>query len=75
MIVAQSIPKERYAAGEKGPALGRGAKLAAVIMRRAGSLPSTCRNTRSPPAPEQSPSTAEGAGDPPLFPDDEEGAP
>jgi hypothetical protein len=75
MIVAQSIPKERYAAGEKGPALGTWREIGGGNHASSGKPSFDLSKYKKPPAPEQPPSTAGGTGDAPLFPDEEESAP
>ena len=75
MVVAQSVPKERYAAGEKGPALGVWRELGGGNHTSSGKPAFDLSKYKKPLAPEQPPPAPEGAGDPPLFPDDEEGAP
>jgi hypothetical protein len=81
MVVAQSIPKERYAAGEKGPAVGTWREIGgnnASSGKPAFDLAKYKKSPapdREPPAPEQPPSTAGGTGDGPLFLDEEEGTP
>ena len=75
MVVAQSIPKERYAAGEKGPALGSWREIGGGNHASSGKPAFYLSNYKKQPAPEQNPPAPEqpSAADP-LFPE-EEGAP
>jgi hypothetical protein len=70
MVVAQSIPKERYVAGEKGPALGTWREIGGGNHSSSGKPVFDLAKYKKSPAPDQKP-----AGDGPLFPDEEEGAP
>ena len=72
MIVAQSIPKERYAAGEKGPTLGSWRDLGGGNHGSSGKpVFDLSKYKKKPSAPEQPPSTAGGIRDDSPFPDDE----
>jgi hypothetical protein len=64
MVVAQSIPKERYAAGEKGPAVGTWREIGGNNAS-SGKPAFDLANYKKSPAPEQPPSTAGGTGDAP----------
>jgi hypothetical protein len=77
MIVAQSIPKERYAVGEKGPAVGTWREIGGGNHSSSGKPvfdlarykppPPT---EQTPPAPEQEPPATGGTGDAFPFPDE-----
>ena len=73
-IVAQSIPKERFAAGEKGPAVGTWREIGGGTHVSSGKPAFDLSKYKKPPAPNQEPFAPRGTGDDPLFPGEEEGA-
>ena len=72
LIVTQSLPKERYAAGEKGPAIGTWRKIGASKPAQNGKGCDLSKY-KKPPAPNPEP-YASGQFPPapgaPLFPDE-----
>ena len=78
MVVAQSIPKERYAAGEKGPAIGSWREIGGGNHASSGKPAFDLAKYKKPPAPEQPKPSSDGKypqGREALFPGEEEGAP
>ena len=77
MIVAQSISKERYAAGEKGPALGTWREIGGGNHGSSGKPAFDLSKFKKPPAPQGAPPASGGKSnsDGPLFPDEEETTP
>jgi hypothetical protein len=70
LIVVQSIPKERYAAGERGPAVGTWREIGGGNHVSSGKPSFNLSKYKKPPA-----SGGESTADDPLFPNEEEGAP
>ena len=76
MVVAQSIPKERFAAGEKGPAIGSWREIGSGNHTSSGKPAFDLSKYKKSPAPDQKPPAPEqSAPREPLFPDEEEGTP
>ena len=73
LIVTQSLPKERYAAGEKGPAIGTWRKIGASKPAQNGKGCDLSKY-KKPPAPNQEPFAPRGTEEGPLFPSEEERA-
>ena len=80
IVVAQSIPKERYVAGEKGPAVGTWREIGGGNHGSSGKPAFDMAKYKTPPPPEQKPPAPEqeppapgGTGDAFPFPDEEGG--
>jgi hypothetical protein len=73
LIVAQSIPKDRYAAGERGPAVGTWREIGGGNHVASKKPAFDLSKFKKPPAPNQPPPATGGksAADDPLFPPDD----
>jgi hypothetical protein len=72
LIVAQSVSKEAFAAGVRGPVLGTWRQIGGGNHASSGKPAFDLSKYQKPPTPEPPPSATGGTKDAPLFPGEEE---